>query len=375
MGFKQESIRVGQRLLVKSTNPLDNNTVSNMGFYGLFLILVMPAIVLSQSDSCGGKLTGRGGRFSTPGFPPDTSNLHCEWMIHVNSGYNVYITFDNFILDFGSECITIRDGGNVNATRLDQICRDKIHKSAKYSYTSKDTELFVSFRPQSYTGFSAKWEAVPDAQHNVSIVNRTCLDEPAVPIITLPLDICISKNSSCKHEVAELSNGKKILCDTKTDGGHWIVFQRRIKDNINFTRNFNDYQWGFGDVDHDFWMGIEYIHRLCPDKTKPCELRIDVQMGGKELYSLFQNFTLTGAWDHYTLHINETPEGDLPNLLEDSNEKAFSTFDTAQDIVHSPCARLNGGGWWYGPNCLTGKLNQEFDGTVSYTEMKLRRRW
>merc|ERR1711962_1902716 len=159
MGFKQESIRVGQRLLIKSTNPLDNNTVSNMGFYGLFLILVMPAIVLSQSDSCGGKLTGRGGRFSTPGFPPDTSNLHCEWMIHVNSGYNVYITFDNFILDFGSECITIRDGGNVNATRLDQICRDKIHKSAKYSYTSKDTELFVSFRPQSYTGFSAKWEA------------------------------------------------------------------------------------------------------------------------------------------------------------------------------------------------------------------------
>jgi hypothetical protein len=42
-----------------------------------------------------------------------------------------------------------------------------------------------------------------------------------------------------------------VYCDMETDGGGWIVIQRRNASMgwVNFTRNWADYEAGFGD-----WM-------------------------------------------------------------------------------------------------------------------------
>ena len=33
------------------------------------------------------------------------------------------------------------------------------------------------------------------------------------------------------------------------------VFQRRFSGDVNFTRNWEEYKQGFGDLDGDFWLG------------------------------------------------------------------------------------------------------------------------
>ena len=58
-----------------------------------------------------------------------------------------------------------------------------------------------------------------------------------------------------------------------TDGG-WIVVQRnRVGSSLDFNRNFTYYERGFGDLNGDFWYGLEGMH--CLTQAGAWEMRID----------------------------------------------------------------------------------------------------
>ena len=64
-------------------------------------------------------------------------------------------------------------------------------------------------------------------------------------------------------------------CDMETEGGGWMVIQRRVPDGtVNFTRNWSDYENGFGDLEGEFWYGLRNIHHLTT--RDDVELRIDM---------------------------------------------------------------------------------------------------
>ena len=39
----------------------------------------------------------------------------------------------------------------------------------------------------------------------------------------------------------------QVSCDQETDGGGWIMYQRRVDGTLNFTRNWEAYKHMFGD--------------------------------------------------------------------------------------------------------------------------------
>ena len=59
-----------------------------------------------------------------------------------------------------------------------------------------------------------------------------------------------------------------------SDGGKWIVIQRRINDSVDFYLNWTDYVNGFGDLEGEFWYGLENIH--CLTTRENVELRIEI---------------------------------------------------------------------------------------------------
>ena len=65
-------------------------------------------------------------------------------------------------------------------------------------------------------------------------------------------------------------------CDMETDGGKWMVIQRRINGSVDFYRKWTDYVNGFGDLEGEFWYGLEKIHCFT---TRDVELRIELGNG------------------------------------------------------------------------------------------------
>ena len=47
-----------------------------------------------------------------------------------------------------------------------------------------------------------------------------------------------------------------LSCD-----GIWTLFLRRISNAVNFTLNWDNYVEGFGNIDENFWLGLENIHQ------------------------------------------------------------------------------------------------------------------
>ena len=154
-------------------------------------------------------------------------------------------------------------------------------------------------------------------------------------------------------------NYAKILvrCDMETDGGGWIVIQRRnaSEGTVNFTRNWEDYENGFGDLDGEFWIGLRNIYEL----TNQREVELQISVWNDTNTSItwnYPNFRVWGPNDYYQLTISGgTGDGGL-DAMEYHNGQYFSTFDHDNDNYVYNCAFRAQGGWWYN-NCYYANLN------------------
>ena len=116
-------------------------------------------------------------------------------------------------------------------------------------------------------------------------------------------------------------------CDMETDGGGWMVIQRRVTNGtINFTRDWDDYVSGFGDLDGEFWYGLDNVHYLTT--RDDVELRIDMVMedDGSELTWTYQTFTVAGPEDKYRLTIGGGV-GTGTDAMDYHDGQQFSTYD------------------------------------------------
>ena len=93
-----------------------------------------------------------------------------------------------------------------------------------------------------------------------------------------------------KNGVYEIRKGTftgldSAYCDMITNGGGWIVIQRNKKDSLeNFNRNWTDYEKGFGDLNTEFWYGLQEMN--CLTQRGQWEMRMEYQLYNKT-YSHF----------------------------------------------------------------------------------------
>ncbi|XP_063797141.1 ficolin-2-like [Pseudophryne corroboree] len=151
-----------------------------------------------------------------------------------------------------------------------------------------------------------------------------------------------------------------VLCDMDTDGGGWIVFQRRCDGTVNFFREWDDYKRGFGNQLSEFWLGNDNIHRLTSSGTH--ELRVDLtDFENNSSFASYASFALLGEEDNYKLSIGafSGSSAGTGDSLSYHNNRPFTTKDRDNDTHDSNCATMFKGAWWYG-KCHNSNLNGQY---------------
>ena len=107
----------------------------------------------------------------------------------------------------------------------------------------------------------------------------------------------------------------KVWCDMNTDGDGWTVFQRRQDASVNFYRGWQEYKNGFGDLDGNFWLGLDKIHRLT--KSGQNVLRVDLMdWYHSKRYAMYRSFSVASGSKSYELDVGTySGKYDLKYLL------------------------------------------------------------
>ncbi|XP_078417903.1 tenascin-R [Cetorhinus maximus] len=148
----------------------------------------------------------------------------------------------------------------------------------------------------------------------------------------------------------------QVFCDMTTDGGGWTVFQRRQNGLTDFARTWADYRVGFGNLEDEFWLGLDNIHKLSAQTRY--ELRVDLRDGRESVYAAYDRFYLSDARNLYKLRLGDY-NGTAGDSLSYHQGRPFSTKDRDNDVAITNCALSYKGAWWY-KNCHRANLNGKY---------------
>ncbi|XP_067323757.1 tenascin-R isoform X2 [Anolis sagrei] len=155
---------------------------------------------------------------------------------------------------------------------------------------------------------------------------------------------------------SDLNQRIQVYCDMNTDGGGWIVFQRRQNGLTDFFRKWAEYRTGFGNLEDEFWLGLDNMHKITSQGRY--ELRIDMRDGQETAYAYYDKFSIGDARSLYKLRIGDY-NGTAGDSLTYHQGRPFSTKDRDNDVAVTNCAMSYKGAWWY-KNCHRTNLNGKY---------------
>lgn len=149
-----------------------------------------------------------------------------------------------------------------------------------------------------------------------------------------------------------------VYCDMEANGGGWTLIQRRgdfKRPKDFFSKTWDHYKTGFGDLRRDFWLGNDNIYALT--NQRKYYLRVDlVDFRNGTRYGFYDQFWIDNESQGYKLHVYDF-SGDAGDSLSKMHDGCmFSTVDRDNDNSTENCAEKHSGGWWYNA-CLLSNLN------------------
>ena len=77
------------------------------------------------------------------------------------------------------------------------------------------------------------------------------------------------------------------------------MFQKRLDGSVDFYLGWEDYERGFGNLNGEFWLGLDKIHRLTKE---PSKLRVDLEdFDNQTAYAQYDSFGVANEEQKYKL--------------------------------------------------------------------------
>ncbi|XP_075944314.1 angiopoietin-related protein 4-like isoform X2 [Anarhichas minor] len=155
-----------------------------------------------------------------------------------------------------------------------------------------------------------------------------------------------------------------VLCEMTSEGG-WTVIQKRQDGSKNFNQLWESYKKGFGNLNGEFWLGLENIHSLSKQGQYVLQVELSDWAGEQQQQQQQQEaryrFQLEGEEKTFALHLEQTSSsGAQENMTTAESGLPFSTADRDNDLAADVnCAELLSGGWWFS-SCGESNLNGRY---------------
>ncbi|KAK2909540.1 hypothetical protein Q8A67_005377 [Cirrhinus molitorella] len=156
-------------------------------------------------------------------------------------------------------------------------------------------------------------------------------------------------------EVPVLVYCEMISVGNDEDNGGWTVIQRRMDGSVNFYRPWNQYKRGFGNVEGEYWLGLENMYQLTSNREYM--LRVDLEdFQGNKVFALYSSFSVGPETDGYKLQVSGFKNGGAGDSLTFHDGQKFTTLDQDHDAADFNCAKHRLGAFWY-KNCIKTNPN------------------
>ncbi|XP_051569581.1 angiopoietin-related protein 6 [Myxocyprinus asiaticus] len=263
-------------------------------------------------------------------------------------------------------------------THLEKQCQLKDSTKAQQVATSLPVQqsnglVNVNSEPKHITSNVQRDQSAPLPQEqrwqeSLQIFDDSPSSPTDTPFFSYPVTTSPGPWQDCQHvlESGEMTSGIYLVrprntnrllqawCDQSRAQGGWTIIQRRQDGSVNFFRTWEQYKQGFGNLDGEYWLGLEHLYWLTSQATY--KLRVSMEdWQGRQVFAEYNSFRVEPESDWYRLRLGHY-QGNAGDSLSWHNNKAFTTLDRDKDAYSGNCAHYQKGGWWY-HMCAHSNLN------------------
>ncbi|XP_061169384.1 fibrinogen C domain-containing protein 1-B-like [Saccostrea echinata] len=159
--------------------------------------------------------------------------------------------------------------------------------------------------------------------------------------------VCIgnTNRNSGVYNITLDGNSNTIYCDVDL-GFNWMVIFRRTLGNVAFNRIWEDYESGFGDINGDFWIGLNNLNYFTMSGWKVMRVKME-DIDGFHGYAQYSTFLVGDTSTNYKLSVTGYGGTSGYDAFSYHNNMNFSTKDRDNDMSTSKnCALFHGEPWW-----------------------------
>lgn len=130
------------------------------------------------------------------------------------------------------------------------------------------------------------------------------------------------------------------------ENGGWTVIHRRFDGTLNFNRTWDEYREGFGNLQGEYWLGLEKMHQIT--RNDNYELLVVMEsFNGTRKSARYDRFIVASEFENYKLILGQFVGGDAGDSFSSHDGLMFSTLDRDNDKYDDSCASFHSSGWWF----------------------------